>query len=147
MALVSIDSAEENDFVRNHSGGVPRWIGANDLSKGDLDFLSGFGIDPACTSTGDAGEGHWFWAGAEASTTNSKAICNVVPADEEAGVASGCVAVDGAYQNWQPEQPDNLTLPLAPCLAGQDCGMMLANGTWDDANCSVTYAAFVCEAP
>lgn len=151
MSLVSIESAPENEFVRGYSGGVNRWIGANDLSKGDLDFLSGFGIDPACANTTEgSGEGYWFWAGKEANAISVKPICSFTTAAVEADAAvqvaeASCVPVAGAYQNWQAEQPDNLVGAL--CLAGQDCGLILPDGTWDDGTCNVIYAPFVCETP
>ena len=42
-----------------------------------------------------------------------------------------------SYRNWDTGQPDNY-------VGYQDCGVMWAQGYWDDAGCAATYGCYFC---
>lgn len=156
MGLVTIESAQENEFVHAHAGGVDRWLGGNDLGQNDLlpyidlklDLSEGFplGVDTSCVlSNGPIGEGNWYWSSRTGDTTNETPFCAFADV-----TATSCSPSGEAYTNWAPQQPDNGgCVCIGACLEGQDCAMMRGrdNGMWDDATCGAVYAAFVCEAP
>lgn len=151
LGLAIIESPEENTFLKDNSASQQHWIGAND--RGD----NGSGQNNsrnACIK--NAEEGTWYWArpsstGNNNADDNFRKFCTM----EYANNAWSCKAEGGtAYQNWASPQPDNAGCSNCGCQIifcnscndGEDCGSLLADGTWNDAPCNANMG-FICESP
>ncbi|MDZ7583788.1 MAG: IPTL-CTERM sorting domain-containing protein [Thiobacillus sp.] len=92
--LATITSAQENDFIANHTNAPNIWLGAADR---DLRINEGCG-ESRYTYDGTAtnhAEGHWYWVtGPETCTWFWQ------------GTGSGS-AVDGRFASWAANEPNN----------------------------------------
>jgi hypothetical protein len=50
------------------------------------------------------------------------------------------MAVDGRYQNWGANEPNN-----GGAAPPENCLLLLGLATWNDADCVVTQRKFACE--
>lgn len=133
FGLALIDNQGENDFLRTRPSPVERWIGASDRGTNG----------ESCRR--DAEEGLWYWADPNnTSNDNFRLFCAFADRD-----ASSCTAANGAFQNWRGGEPNNDgcdSCAIGDCSEGEDCGVLNADGSWNDAECASQFG-FVCETP
>lgn len=139
--LLILDNRAENDFLHDKSGDAARWIGANDRGNDGFDFNG-------CEINNN--EGHWYWASStSAQALHDKPLCTM---KEVSSGSWSCFAstVDSAtvYQRWSAGEPSNAgcSCGFLGCSEGEDCGQLLADGTWNDAPCNNVFG-YVCESP
>jgi hypothetical protein len=123
LGLVIIDDEDENGFLTENSGGTDHWIAAND--RGDNgscgNFLGGCNGDSReCTLNQE--EGNWYWA--SSAGDNFRKFCTQEPNND----SCSCGSFGGN------------------CSEGEDCGVLYADGTWNDGRCS-NVLGFICETP
>ncbi|HEX6245044.1 MAG TPA: lectin-like protein [Polyangiales bacterium] len=133
FGLAIISSQGENDFLRSRPSPVDRWTGANDRG------------DNGENCRRDAEEGAWYWADPNSTgNDNFRLFCAFADRD-----ANTCAAANSAYQNWRNGEPNNDgcdSCVVGDCSEGEDCGMLNADGTWNDGECA-NQLAFICEMP
>jgi hypothetical protein len=136
--LVVIDTAEENAFIQSQSG-ASRWIGANDRGQNGHPGFSD-GCPGKCNKPTMADEGVWKWVNAAGNNERGATFCEASEDSSRCG-ASG-------YMNWAPNEPNNADgfgcIPYTACGVGEDCAVMVGDGTWQDVSCDVQQA-FICE--
>jgi len=141
MGLAIIDNLAENQFVQARIGTAARWLGANDRGNSGNN----------CTKANE--EGTWYWANANSEEDNGTQFCALADSS-----ANSCTAYMGRYQNWKSGEPKNTgcncAIPfICSATEGEDCGMMEADGTWNDSKCGDKdnpgndRLGYVCESP